>query len=120
RQLQQQTLGFEPRDRVVVRLDLPSTFAGDIPRLTTVFRGLREELGRIPGVLSVTYSLYSPMEGNNWSSGIAIDGRPTTEQRISSSWNRVGPRYFETLGTKVLRGRAPDERDGPSAPRVAV
>jgi len=120
RQLQQQALGFEPRDRIVVRLDLPSTFAGDIPRLTTVFRGLREELTRIPGVVGVTYSLYSPMEGNNWSSGISIDGRPDAERRVNSSWNRVGPKYFETLGTKVIRGRTPDERDGPTAPRVAA
>ena len=120
RQLQQQTLGFEPENRVVVRLDLPSTFAGDIPRLTTVFRGLREELGRIPGVRGVTYSLYSPMEGNNWSSGISIDGRPDPDRRNNSSWNRIGPGYFDTLGTKVLRGRAPDERDTPSSSRVAV
>jgi macrolide transport system ATP-binding/permease protein len=120
RQLQQQTLGFEPEDRVVVRLDLPSTFAGDIPRLTTLYRGLREELSRLPGVLGVTYSLYSPMEGNNWSSGISIEGRDDPERRNGSSWNRVGPRYFETLGTRVLRGRAPDERDTPASPRVAV
>jgi predicted permease len=120
RQLQQQTLGFEPADRVVVRLDLPSTFAGDIPRLTTLFRSLREEFGRIPGVQDVTYSLYTPMEGNNWSSGISIDGRDDPDRRNNSSWNRIGPRYFETLGTKVVQGRLLDERDTPSAPHVAV
>jgi macrolide transport system ATP-binding/permease protein len=120
KQLQGQALGFEPQDRVVVRLDMPSTFAGDITRLTTLYRGLREELGRIPGVHGVTYSLYGPMEGNNWSSGISIDGRPDTTPRPSSSWNRVGPTYFETLGTKVIRGRVPDERDTPSSPRVAA
>ncbi|HUR20986.1 MAG TPA: FtsX-like permease family protein, partial [Vicinamibacterales bacterium] len=45
---------------------------------------------------------------------------PEPERRVSSSWNRIGPRYFETLGTKVIRGRAPDERDSPTAPRVAA
>src|SRR5688572_28115433 len=119
-QLQTQALGFEPEDRVVVRLDLPSTFAGDIPRLTSLYRGLREELARIPGVIGVTYSLYSPMEGNNWSSGISIDGRPDPDRRDGSSWNRIGPDYFDTLGTKVMRGRAPDERDTPAAPGVAA
>jgi predicted permease len=34
--------------------------------------------------------------------------------------NRVSPRYFETLGTRVLLGRAFDEHDTPMAPRVAV
>jgi len=120
RQLQDQPLGFETTDRVVVRLDLPTSFAGDIPRLTSVYSRLREEFGRIPGVRNVTYSLYSPMEGNNWSSEISIDGRADQGQRTGSSWNRVGPGYFDTLGTRVLRGRAPDERDTPSSSRVAV
>lgn len=120
RQLQHQALGFEPRDRVMVRLDMPTTFAGDIPRLTSIYRRLRDELTRIPGVRSVTYSLYSPMEGNNWSSGISIDGRPDPDRRLNSSWNRIGPGYFETLGTKVIRGRAPGELDTPSAPLVAA
>jgi predicted permease len=120
RMLQDQPLGFDPIDRLVVQLDIPSTYAGDVPRLTTMFRGLREEFGRVPGVRAVTYSLYSPMEGNNWSSGISIDGRPDPERRDNSSWNRIGPQYFDTLGTRVLRGRAPDERDGPSAPMVVA
>jgi predicted permease len=32
----------------------------------------------------------------------------------------VSPRYFETLGTRLLRGRAIDDRDNASAPQVAV
>jgi macrolide transport system ATP-binding/permease protein len=71
-------------------------------------------------VLNATYSLYSPMEGNNWSSGISIEGRPPDPRTDSSSWNRIGPGYFDTLGTRLLRGRAIDERDGLHTPRVAV
>lgn len=35
-------------------------------------------------------------------------------------WNRVSPRYFETIGTPVLAGRAIDESDTPNSRRVAV
>jgi predicted permease len=59
------------------------------------------------------------MEGNNWQSGISILGRPASPTE-SSSWNRIGPRYFETLGTRLVRGRTLDERDTLNAPRVAV
>ena len=34
--------------------------------------------------------------------------------------NRVSPRYFETLGTRVLRGHVFDEHDTPVSRRVAV
>ena len=50
------------------------------------------------------------MEGNNWSSGISIAGRTSDPARPdSSSWNRVGPRYFETVGTRGS-ARAGDRR----------
>ena len=45
---------------------------------------------------------------NNWQNGISILGRPRARQSESSSWNRIGPHYFETLGTRVVRGRVED------------
>src|SRR5262249_49473009 len=86
-----------------------------------LYERLQNDLGRIPGVESVSLSQYSPMEGNNWSGGIALEGKPMDgAHQYSASWLRVGPRYFDTIGTRVLRGRAIDERDTSSAPRVAV
>jgi predicted permease len=118
--LEQQPLGFDPVDRLVVRID-PPPIAGDIDRLETLFGRLDERLRRVPGVEGVAYSMYSPMEGNNWSSGVSIAGRNTDpNQPDSTSWNRVSARFFETVGTRVLRGRGIDERDTPRGKRVAV
>ena len=119
RRLQDQPLGFETTDRVVARIQLPE-ISGEPDRLAALYDAMIAGLRRIPGVVDATYALYSPMEGNNWSSGISIDGRKPDEQRDGSSWNRIGPRYFETLGTRVVRGRGIDERDGPRAAMVAV
>src|SRR4029078_9688587 len=86
-----------------------------------LYASIQQRLEQIPGVERATYSLYSPMEGNNWSSGIAISGRPfDPEHRDSSSWNRVGPAYFETLGTRLVRGRGITAADTPAAEHVAV
>ncbi len=118
--LERQPLGFEPDRRLVVRID-PLALAGEPDRLAAFYDGLRERLLRLPGVERVTFALYSPMEGNNWSGRISIEGRASDPARPDgSSWNRVWPGYFETVGTRVLRGRAIDERDTPSARRVAV
>jgi predicted permease len=117
--LEQQPLGFQPDRRLVVRIR-PGAPTEDLDRLAAAYDRLRARLRQIPGVLNATYSLYSPMEGNNWSSGISIEGQPTDLRRDSSSWNRIGPGYFETLGTRLLRGRTVDERDGLHSARVAV
>ena len=117
--LEQQPLGFKPDGRLVARIR-PAAPSGDLDRLAVYYSRLQARLRQIPGVVNATYSLYSPMEGNNWSSGISIEGRPPAQRGDSSSWNRIGPGYFETMGTRVLRGRGIEERDSVTAPRVAV
>ena len=116
--LEGQRLGFDPVDRTIVRVDPPA--ADQSPdRLSLLYERMRERIGRVPGVMSVSYALSSPMDGNNWSSVISIAGR-TLEQTTQSSWNRIGPGYFDTVGTRVLRGRTIEERDGPGSRPVVV
>jgi predicted permease len=82
---------------------------------------MQQRLEQGPGIERATYSLYSPMEGNNWSNGVSISGRPSDPERTdSTSWNRVGPGYFETMGTRVLIGRSITAADTPASQRVAV
>ena len=118
--LEDQPLGFKTENRVVVRIGVPSAPVDDLNRLAAYYERMLARVKRIPGVTDATYSRYSPMEGNNWQSIVSILGRPKPSQPESSSWNRIGPRYFETLGTRLVRGRTIDERDTATAPRVAV
>ena len=119
--LERQPLGFSPDERLVVRIDPPAPASDDPQARALFYSRLQQRLQRVAGVASVSYSLYSPMEGDNWSSGISIAGRTSDPARPdSSSWNRVGPGYFDTVGTRVLRGRAIDDRDVPGGRRVTV
>ena len=87
--------------------------------LYSLYQQLEERLPQIPGVISASYSIYSPMRGDNWSFGIHVEGHPPDEQ-IGASFNRVGPHYFETIGTRVIRGRAIGREDTPTSRQVAV
>jgi predicted permease len=116
--LELQDFGFTVDHHYVVSL-APSFSMVPPERLQATYARLRERLLQIPGVVTAGYSLYAPMSGDNWATLITVDGRPAAE-RILASWNRVSPRYFETIGTPVLRGRVFDDRDGPNAPLVAV
>ncbi len=119
--LEAQPLGFETDERVIAFIDPPAALAADPGRLATVLTTMRQGLERIPQVEAVSYALYSPMEGNNWSGPIVVGGRPVDQENPDySSWNRVGPDYFETLGTPIVRGRGITDRDTPTSERVAV
>ncbi|MGE5813114.1 MAG: ABC transporter permease, partial [Acidobacteriota bacterium] len=116
--LEAQDFGFQVPARYVVVL-APSLTTVPAEELPALYSRMQDRLLRIPGVSNAAFSLYSPMSGDNWSSLITVDGHNTSEQLIAS-WNRVSPRYFETIGTPIVRGRAFDERDRPDAPLVAV
>src|SRR5262249_44224836 len=74
-----------------------------------------------PGVQSASLSYYSPFYGCCWSFSIAVPGyTPQTGESMSALLNRVSPRYFETIGTRVLSGRTFDAHDTPSSRRVIV
>jgi predicted permease len=122
RNLEHQRFGFETEGRLIVKID-PGLAGYTVDRLDALYRTLRERLHQIPGVQSVSLSLYSPMSDNNWSSGVSIEGRPPRPNPgdfDGASWLRVSPDYFETVGTRLVRGRFLDERDTPGSRHVAV
>ena len=120
--LQHQHFGFETRNVYVLHTD--AQMAGYKPdQAQTLYHQIHDDLAAIPGVKSVSYSLYSPMEGNNWGTGIYIEGQapPSPDSDFNeASWDRISPAYFSTIGTKLLSGRTFTEDDNASAVNVAV
>jgi predicted permease len=121
--LEGQQFGFETQGRLIASVN-PS-LAGYTPeRLPVLYREIQERLMELPGVVSVSYSLDSPMQGNRWTNDVCFeDGRTRAKaagEEDYAVWNRIGPRYFETIGTPIVRGRSVEEQDTPTARRVAV
>jgi macrolide transport system ATP-binding/permease protein len=116
--LETQDFGIAIDNRYVVNLS-PSLTSAAPEELASMYARMQERLTQIPGVVNAAFSLYAPMSGDNWSTRIVIEGRSPSEPAIAS-WNRVSPRYFDTVGTPLLRGRAFDERDRAGSPLVTV
>src|SRR5262249_13206801 len=118
--LEHQAFGFQTDGRLMVKVD-PSSSGYTVDRLPDLYDRIQSSLSRVPGVRQVGLSQYSPMEGFNWSGYISVEGRPVEPgHHIFSAYIRVGPHYFEAVGTRLTRGRAIDERDRPGARAVAV
>ncbi|HZD49141.1 MAG TPA: ABC transporter permease, partial [Silvibacterium sp.] len=72
----------------------------------------------IPGVLKVGLSTYTPMEENNWGSGVKVPGEPDLNK--GASWVKGTPEYFDSVGTHIVMGRGFLPQDTLNAPSVAV
>lgn len=121
RNLEHQNFGIQTANRYVIHLDPAG--AGYTPEHISEFnQRLEQEITALPGVKSVGMALYSTLEGNNWGEGIYIEGRPAPgpEAHNNSSWDRVSPHFFETIGEPVLRGRGITEQDTATSQMVAV
>ncbi len=88
------------------------------PQLEALYRTIEQRFHALPGVKNVGISSYTPMEDNNWSNGVQIQGQPF--QDLNASIVRVSPEYFDSVGTHVLGGRGIGIQDSPTAPAVAV
>jgi predicted permease len=122
RNMHSQNFGFETANRYILHVD--AQMAGYKPaQLEALYRQLHDSLAAIPGVGQVAFSLYSPMEGDNWGEGVYIEGQappPPDSNQNSASWLRVSASYFEAVGTKITKGRSISEQDSPISQHVAV
>jgi len=118
--LQNEDLGFDRNN--VMLLGIDTRLAGYKPtELSALYQQLIERLGSIPQVRNVSIATYAPLSGTRRTSSVKVTGYATQPgedlvvQDILS-----GPKYAETLGMPLLRGRDIELRDTPSAPRIAV
>lgn len=113
--------GFDWTNVLLVRANAIS--AGNRgPAATQFFTDLLERANSLPGVQSSAMSWAPPVSrgfGNN--GNISIEGRPPRPGEDRVVWsNFVSPRYFETIGQRLLAGRDFTGRDRQGAPRVAI
>jgi predicted permease len=118
--LQHADLGYPAEHLLLVRVDLRE---GDYdePRRAAALRGLTEEIRRIPGVRSVSFSQLGVFSGGESSETVDVEGyTPKGDQDRDSALDVVGPGYFAALGGSLSHGREVLDSDAPNAPKVCV
>ena len=97
-----------------MRLTLPNQKYPTPEQRQAFYERLDERLAGLGGVQAATVATNMPL-GGGLAAAAAVDGRPRDrqgEQPPTVTQVTIGPRYFETLGITVLRGRAFDGVDG--------
>ena len=113
--------GFDPQELLTLKISLPKTYRSDAER-ASFFGDVLSRIQRIPGVKGVAASNALPFAGNNWNSGVAIDGyAPRTMSDMPWGERRVvNAGFFSGLRIPLRAGRLFTAADAVSGQRVAV
>ncbi|MBS1805407.1 MAG: ABC transporter permease [Acidobacteria bacterium] len=83
-----------------------------------LYQTIIDRFHAIPGVVKVGLSTYTPMESNNWGSGVKVQGDPDLNK--GASWVKGTAEYFDSVGTRVVAGRGFTRQDTMNSQPVAV
>jgi predicted permease len=121
RNLERQNFGITTANRYVIHID-PMGAGYKLETIGAVNQRIEDEFKALPGVKNAGLALYSTLEGNNWGERVFVEGRPAPgpEENHGSSWDRVSPQFFQTVGQPIIRGRAFTDQDTATSQMVAV
>lgn len=86
------------------------------------FQSAADRLAAIPGVAAVTYARHVPLwaSGSGASVSVLPGGASADAVPMRVGFNLTGPRYFETVGAKILRGRSFSDAECRTGTRSAI
>jgi putative ABC transport system permease protein len=105
--------GFQTERRILVELNLPSSYVtGKGERAEQFVRDFEARLRDLPNVMAVSTVSGRPMSPGSTGMGIVAAERPDISREIPwASWRLITRDYFKAMGVPVLKGRTFDERD---------
>jgi predicted permease len=121
RQMQTLALGFTPQGLIMMSVDLGLQQYSD-DRGLRFLEDLLTRAEALPGVQSASVTSHVPFDYGMRFQDITVDGGVpgSKEGSVAVPFSEVGPRFFETAGASLMRGRPLSDRDDARAPRVAV
>jgi predicted permease len=113
-------LGFD-RDKVLV-VNVTSQRAEMKPaEREALYDRLLKAVVAVPGVSHAGLSFITPVSNSMWNNTVEVTGAPEMSERDrSTNMNYVSPGWFTTYGTRILAGRAFDDRDRRGSKPVAI
>jgi predicted permease len=105
--------GFRSANLLTLRVVLPEAEYGTADRRRAFVEDLLPRLGALANVEGAAIVSSLPLGGGVSSYTIAVEGAtPPPGRNPYATLGVISPGYFKTIGIKLLKGRAFDERDG--------
>jgi predicted permease len=115
-------VGFRPHGLMTAALALPERQYDTDAKKVAFLRSTLDHLATSPGVESAAAGLPIPFSGFGGSNSFSIEGRvlPPSDPGPHGDIRQVSPRYFDTMGIRLMRGRVFTDQDTKDAQPVVV
>jgi len=108
-----QTAGIMEADLDFRQLKIPA------PQRQSYKLNLIDRLRALPGVEGVADASVVPLSGFGWKENVILAGA-TKRADVAPLFTRVSPDFFNTMGIRIMAGRAFNEGDSANSSKVAI
>ncbi len=114
--------GFRTDNLLTMKVVLPEPKYREQSKRSAFYTDVVNRIEALPGVKSAAVTTNLPLYRQGNSIGITIEGRPAPlpGQEIIIATRIVSPKFFETMGTSLLKGRPLSDQDKADTPNVVV
>jgi macrolide transport system ATP-binding/permease protein len=119
--LENHNFGVVTQNRYILHFD-PEGAGYTVNGLPGLYRQIEDRFSSLPGIANVSVATYSPLEGDNWSECIVLQGHPVAQrgEDCDSTWDKVDTHFLDAIGVPIVRGRGLTGQDTATSPLVAV
>jgi len=121
--LQDVNPGFDPHNVVAMQVSLSPAAASTVASIRRAYPELLARLASLPSVDSAAAILNLPMDNNDSSAPIWIEGRPRPRSQSDMPWALMYPttsNYLSVMKIPLIRGRFINDHDDAQHPSVTV
>lgn len=121
--LERQDAGYNADHLAILELSWDVARAYRASTLTELAHRIEQRLAHVPGVAAVTPTVIRPLLGTGvWQIRMEKEGQTGNDSQNNPTLNGdvVGPGFFQTFGTPILRGRGFTAEDRATSPLVIV
>ncbi len=120
--LQEVDPGFKSEGVLTLRVVLPAARYTQPDQIRAFFRDLLDRVRKVPGVELAGATSALPLSGQGGSGTTTMDTTAVPPDKVSAEadWRFITPGYFETVSTKLIRGRYFDDHDTETSAPVAI
>jgi putative ABC transport system permease protein len=110
--------GYNPDGIVAAYLPLTNERDPDPTALTQYIQRILDAVRAVPGVRDAAVATAIPLRG--WGDGMPFRLPQRPDEIVGTGFKIVTPRYFQTLGLRLVSGRLLDDRDAAGSVPVVV